>query len=437
MDNLKNMALFTAAKDGVPKSNPSNAPARVMQGRRKQLYRDQTGEFIRKQLGFAPDMWDCECEGLDSTDFFKKTKAVIRAAEMINANQTVSPEEYRTIIFESPKVDYVPKGAKVTFYNNVWIVTGTANIGSVTGGGYARRCNAIWYRRDFYGNILAEPFVVLKPDTRANDNKYNTYVVLAENYVNCIMQKNAFTENLRENTRIILGSSAYMVRGLNDFTEEFSDEGESTRLLYFSLYRAEPNADDDMENKIACGADFTAAVAITGASEMTTGSTQTLAATFIRNGEAEGSDEAYPISFEWTSSDTNVATVDANGNVTAIGAGTSEIRAVLAQNAEVQGNFTITVKNADTSPNLAFTGNVPQSIRQYDTAEITAAYFEDGKATDRAVEFSLEGAGGCYKASTDGNKISITAQAISKTPLKITASCEGISAVAEINLIGF
>ncbi len=437
MDNLKNMAFFGATKSGLPKSNPTNAPANVMRGRRKQIYRDQTGEFIRRQLGFAPDMWECECEGLDSTDFFKKTKAVIRAAEMINANQSVSPEEYRTLIFESPKVDYVPKGAKVTFYNNVWLITGTTNIGDVVGGGYARRCNAIWYRRDFYGNILTEPFVVLKPDTRANDNKYGTYVVLAENYVNCVMQKNAFTESLRENTRIILGSSAYMVRGLNDFTEEFSDEGQSTRLLYFSLYRAEPNADDDVENKIACGADFTAAVAIMGADEMTAGSTQSLTATFLRNGEATEGDEANPIGFVWSSSDESVATVGEGGNITAVSAGRCEIRAVLAQNTVAQGNFTLEVKNAAASPNLAFTGSVPQSIRQYDTAEITAVYFEDGKATDKAIEFTLEGAENCYKASKEGNGISITAQAISKTPLKITASCEEMSVAAEIKLIGF
>ena len=63
---------------------------------------------------------------------------------MVNPTQYLSPEEYRTLIFESPKVDYVPKGAKVTFYGNVWLVTGTTNIGSVTGNAYARRCNAIW-----------------------------------------------------------------------------------------------------------------------------------------------------------------------------------------------------------------------------------------------------------------------------------------------------
>ena len=436
MDELKSMAFF-GTNCGLPKNTPSNAPAGIMRGRRKQLYRDQTGDFIKKQLGFAPDMWECECEGLDGEDFFKKTKAVIRAAEMINANQYVSPEEYRTLIFESPKVDYVPKGAKVTFYGNVWLITGTGNIGSITGNAYARRCNAIWYRRDFYGNILAEPFVIVKPDTRANENKYSEYVVLAENYVNCIMQKNPFTENLRENTRIILGSSAYMVRGLNDFSEEFSESGESTRLLYFTLYRTEPNGDDDMKNKIACGADFSAEIALSGSAEMTVGGRQTVTASFVRNGETEEGDEAYPLDYAWSSSDEAIATVDDEGNVSAVGIGECEISATLKQNAELRGKLSITVTNASAIPNLAFVGAVPTSIRQSDSVTITAVYFEGGKATDKKVDFAFSGAEGCYAATVDGNSVTITAYQISGKPLTVTAYSGETRITAEINLIGF
>lgn len=437
MDDLKSMAFFGTHRNGLPKDNPSNAPAGIMKGRRKQLFRDQTGDFVKKQLGFAPDMWECECEGLDGTDFFKKKKAVIRAAEMVNPTQYLSPEEYRTLIFESPRVDYVPKGAKVTFYGNVWLVTGTANIGSVTGNAYARRCNAIWYRRDFYGNILAEPFVITKPDTRANENKYGEYIVLAENYVNCIMQKNAFTESLRENTRIILGSSAYMVRGLNDYSEEFSEEGESTRLLYFTLYRTEPNGDDDMKNKIACGADFAAELVINGAGEMSVGGEQKFSATFLRNGEATEGDESHPITIEWVSTDKNVVSIDGAGKAVATGVGTCEIQAVLAQNMECRSSLRVTVANAATSPNLAFAGAIPQSIRQYESATLTAVYFENGAATDKKAEFTFTGAEGRYSADVNGNAVTITAYEISGEPLKITATCEGRSADAKINLIGF
>mgnify|MGYP002223820216 CR=1 FL=1 len=65
---------------------------------------------------------------------------------------------------------------------------------------------------------------------------------------------------------------------------------------------------------------------------MTAGDAFQFTAASRRNGAEVENTEEHPIGYVWCSSDTNVATVDSKGVVTAVGEGTCQITAVLDQN---------------------------------------------------------------------------------------------------------
>ena len=79
--------------------------------------------------------------------------------------------------------------------------------------------------------------MVERSATRANANEYNIYEGLPDHYNSCIMQANPQTLGvLQENTRLVMGGAVYAVRGLSDYIREFTEDKDSVRLLYFSLY---------------------------------------------------------------------------------------------------------------------------------------------------------------------------------------------------------
>ncbi|MBQ7574701.1 MAG: leucine-rich repeat protein [Clostridia bacterium] len=79
---------------------------------------------------------------------------------------------------------------------------------------------------------------------------------------------------------------------------------------------------------------------------LVTGETSSLSATVAP-------EDAYDKSLTWTSSDNNVATVDENGNVTAIGVGTATVTATSKMESSVSATCNVTVTNPASSAEIA------------------------------------------------------------------------------------
>ena len=303
-----------------------------------------------------------------------------------------------------------------------------------------RRENATWCHYDYYGNIIKTGFVWAKNQELATSPKITDYIALLRGYQHCVMQRNADTECLHENDRIILGNNAYFVRGLDNFTQEFTDDIATNRLFYFDLSRTEPTENDDMVNKIAEGKSFKWVLDITGIGNMANDSSkkQTLTVKSIRNGVEVFSTDEYPISYTFTSLDPSVATVDNDGVITPQGAGSCYIVARLEQNPNITGDFLLFV--SDTAGDGIYWENPPQAaLAQTQSCTAQATYFNGGVATADPVTFSFSGAeAGAYGVElVDINGVTITCYKPCDTPLTVTATCNGKSISADITLLGY
>lgn len=441
MANQSENYIKNAAMQGnhTPCTNALNTPVQYA-NRQHQYYAKRTAQFIKARAQYASDFVQADVQGLVLDDFYKYVPTYIRFSDIASQSDTgtKSVDDVKVILFQEPTIDYFPIGAKLQTMGSTWLCTNPSNISSVHATAIVQRCNAAYSLYDYYGNILTEPIVVEKVAMASNDNSNPQNLVLMEGYFNVTCQLNENTRQLGQNQRIILGSKAYHITGFTDFIQEFTGDYDSVHVLRFSIRIEEPHPDDDLINHIANGGNYTFSAQLSGADKLNVGNTAQIAAIFIKNGDEVESTEEYPLTWLWTSSDSTVAEVDAEGNITAKTAGNAVITATLQENTAISASVEITVEDAAHEPYVAYTSAIPQYIRQYMSATLTAAYFENGLPTEQAITWTYSGAeSDNYTAQESGNTVMITCLGADDTPLVVTATCAGQSASVEIKLEGY
>lgn len=432
-DNIDNIRVFSGKQmDGVWTDGES-----IYTDRKKQYLAHPTTRFVQKYAKYASDYFEAEVQGLNPEDFYDTGWYKIRASDLIGPSTSTNIiEGYKNILFENPAVDYVPRGAKLMFLNSTWLAVNPSNSSSVSGNTVARLCDANWKFYDYYGNIVSEPFCLQKVNLEGSQNDYTKYMVLADNYSYCLMQYNKNSKNLRENTRMILGDAAYAVRGLNNFSQEFTNDEDSIHMIYFVLYRDEPSMMDDMVNKVADAGAFSWNIFVTGNDQMTVGQTQQLTASSLRNGIVPDTTE-YPVSYLWSSSDDTILTVDEQGNLEAKAEGTAIITVALEQNPAITAEFSMQIEQATSTPYVAFTEISQTMIAEGESATIRAAGFTNNAPTGEIISFVFSGPSVAdFSSDVNGNAATVTCWRASDTPLTVTATGNSGTATCELWLIG-
>ena len=434
---IKDMAF--SAGVSAPANLPLNKPSQY-NDRQHQYMARQTVKYVDDRAKYASDYVKARVQGLARDDFYTWLTTFIRLADIaaLSASASKNIDDIKVILFKEPSIDYFPIGAKIETMGSTWLCTNPSNLSSVHGTAIVQRCNAAYNSYDYYGNIVTEPIVVEKALMASNDNNSPQNIVLMDGYFNVTCQLNDNTKWLGQNQRLILGSKAYHITGYTDFIQEFTGDYESIHILKFTIRVEEPTIDDDLINHIANGYNYTFGAKVSGVTSLSVGQTTQLKAEFIKNGVAVPATEEYPLTWEWRSSDESIATVDANGNVTAKTAGNVRIYIDLQECSGTTAYLDLSIEEADTSNNVAFIGNVQPSLTQYRTAVLQAGYYENGVLSGETVEWSFSGAQeSAYHAVVDGNQVSITCLLPDSTPLHITASYGEYSAEADIVLEGY
>lgn len=404
------------------------------EGRHPQLYAWQTASFYQRQAPYATDYFQCTSQGVNPDNFYAYYPCNIRLSDILNPSAGSNLiEDYKLAIWADPPLNFISLGAKVNVGKNIYLVSNPSNQSSVLASAVLRRCNAYYNFLDYYGNILHEPFVWTKENIRANQNQFQDNMVLVGGHQQCIMQINPNTRNVSHNTRMILGSQAYQVTGLVDFLKEFTNDGESEHLMMFDLHQVEPNANDDMNNQVAGGLSFQWEILIDGLPTMAQNTSYLFSAASIRNGETPTRE----VSYLWESSNTQVATVDSNGEVRAVSPGDCVITCTLSQNTNIQTNFPLSVSEQVESY-ISFGDQLSDKIGQFQSAMITACVYENGAPSAVNVEWSLSGPDeSCYASQVNGNTISITCYFPSSIPLIVEASYQDMKAKTQVQLEGY
>lgn len=418
----------------------TNTPKRYAD-RQKRYFHSETADFISRYAKYGSDVVKARIQGVYQDKPFEWTNAIIRIADEVRPSSSIQREfdDYKMILVESPRIEYIQQGTKFDTMGSIWIAMNPMNVSRSTGECAIRRCKAVWNHLDYYGNVLSEPMVVDNARASASESDSQQWERDTKGYFNIICQKNAETSQLNTNSRIMLGSGVYRITGYTDFLQEFTGDYDSVRLLQFTARYEEPNEQlDDKINHIADGKSFSWNIEITGSTNVSSGDSKKLTAVSTRNGTKIVSTEENPISYIWTSSDPEIATVDATGLVTGVSDGEAVITATLAQNPAYSAERSVTVAGSAAEPHVSFLSTIPERINAYQSLTIEAAYFEDGEKTEETVRWSFGGAEkGSYSVEVDGNAATINVWSGSVESLVITAKHGSHEAEASVQLFEF
>lgn len=407
---------------GMPrgKSNRTNRDGSL----RTQFFQNETQAYTQEMGIYASNVYAADCQGLNPNDFYGWSRIKIRSirAAQAQTGETMPDDWQRIYIIDPARYTYIPQGAMLKYADNTWVVYKGKNMEAILGAAIVRRCNAVINVLDWYGNIVTVPMSYSKMGTLGNAPHTTENTITSKNYIACICQLNEYSRQFHENTRIILGDTAYAMRGLDDFTREFTDDPNSVHLLTFTIERVEVQPFDNIELGVADYGGFKWELHVDWNNSMRTGMTQTLSVTSKRNNETVVSDDEHHIGYYYESTDESVLTVDEYGVVTAVDEGEADIIVTLAQNPNIVKTVHIEVPATETEY-VAFTTTLPKTMHEYDRITVSAAYFENGEATQETVEFTFAGPeDGTYTAAQmDTNTYMVTSYHASQKPLTITA----------------
>lgn len=406
---------------------------------RPQYLANETQAYIQEMGQYASNVFAADCQGLNPDDFFEWKRVQLRSVRAAQAQtgSTMPGDWQRIHIINPANYTYLPQGAMLKYADNTWIVFKDKNIAAFQGQAIVRRCNAVVNLLDWYGNIVSLPISYAKMETLGNAPHTTENTITSKNYIACICQLNEYSEKFTENTRIILGKTAYAMRGLDDFTREFTDDPDSAHLLTFTIERVELQSYDSAEYGVADYYGFSWEIEVDFKNSMLDGTTQKLSPLSRRNGVAVTDSDEHPISYYYESSDETVLTVDDYGVVTAVGEGKATITVFLDQNEDKFATVEIEVPAAE-EEYVAFTTTLPKYLHEGNSLTVKAAHFVASEDAGDNIDFSFSGAlPGAYTITpaNEPNTFLLTAYHAAPSPLRIVAECGGYSAEEEIYLI--
>ena len=431
-NSIKNGLLTSSRLNNVVTNAPANTSPKWSK------YNDEASAYYHEYAPYASNVFEAEIQGLDYNDFYAWTKVHLRSSNVINPSTGENlSTSWQSILILDKTVDFIPIGAYVKYNNSTWIVYNPDNIASPTGNTIVIRCNTTYNTLDYYGNIVKTPMFFAKGTVLASSPYYMEFSATLDGYQHVIMQLNEVTEKITNNTRIILGKSAFGMYGVSDFPEEFTGDPNSCHIFRADLRLQETINADDLINHVADAKYFRFEIDVGGNGVMYEGEPQTLLVTARRNGEVVVSTEENPITYVWTSSDETVATVDKNGVVTPIFAGYCQITCSVKENPSITNVFGINVVERESQTYIDFITPIPDEIRSFETLDIEAVYYENGQQTADAIEYTLTRANeNSYSYTVNDNILTIQTYEPSEAPLEITASCNGESMTTKIRIIG-
>lgn len=442
MADVQKMARDSAMLNGTTPYLKSGS-SRYDEGLKKQYFANQT-RFYADEIGeIASNVYDAQCQGIGSGDWYDYTPVRIRVspAAIASTGETMPDDWQKLHVLKPLGVDTVPIGAYLTFAGNTWIVYKGRNMGSVMGDGIIRRCNSVINVLDYYGNIVPVPMSYAKMGTLGNASHATENSIVAKNYISCICQLNEYSAAFAENTRIILGKTAYSMRGLNDFTREFTDDQDSVHLLTFTIERSAPLPQDSLEKQCADYNSFRWEIFANAPTRLPKGGTGQITVSSKRMGVTVHSTEEHPISYIYESSNPLFATVDENGVITAktfpfSGSRTVSFTVSLEQNPEIMQTVTVEI-NGTNVRFVAFTTGVPSTLAEQESVVIQAMYYA-GNEELPGEELTLTCSGPPAQLygveDYGGNTWKITAYGACNTPLVVTVTKQaGLSVEATVS----
>lgn len=259
----------------------------------------------------------------------------------------------------------VARGLYYQFYNSWWICNEFGHFSGIAQDAGLRRCNNVLKIVDpENGSVFSAPCVV-DYDMSSPSVQVSRYILTPNNHATVMVQGNVNTLRLfKTNTRYVLSGRPFKLYGYQNALNLNLTTDYDT-LLYLDLYLDEIHDGDDLEVGLAYNGDYNYKVKI-NSKPMTlpNGGTGTVTADVTLNGIEVNR------TVVWSTSNTEVLTIDQNGKYTVVGADgqTADIIATLSGNDDIKNNITITVGAQSVNPKIYLDPAFNQ-IREYQTIE--------------------------------------------------------------------
>ena len=300
-------------------------------------------------------------------------------------------------------------GMKAELHDCIWLGYNTRNIAGLTTSITIRRCDNVLNFVDEFGNVTSEPFVFDKYTVLNSTNiaKPADPATLINGYKNAWIQYNDITATLRTNDRFIIQGQAFVVRGVDYYSRQTTNEQNTVKLISFVLAKTEETEGDDLINNIANADAYVWTISvdaqsITGA----VGQTGNVGAELFHRGLKN---TEYNILY--TSSDTSVVSVDAEGNYEILAEGNATISCTFSENENVTATVMVTGTDQAESVMLVLNPEVKR-LKQHESASITAKLMQGSTELATAVTFEPSGVpSGYYTFSQTENTATIKCNA--------------------------
>lgn len=427
-------------------SAPTNNPSQY-KDRQHEYLNGRNKNFSQRRAYLANDYVIADIQGLNPDDFYEWTAKYVRFSDIAQSSSmaTRKTDDWKEVMFPQEPIDYFPIGGKIVTMGSTWLNVNPSNMGSAYATAIMARCNSSYNSYDYYGNIVTEPIYVGSYEIRKTATYTEVYHInLMDGNIQITCQYNDVTKKLGETKRLVIGSKVYYITGYADYIQEFTGDRNSVHLLTFTARVEEPTQYDDMTvNFIANGNTEHFSAAMNIPAQMIVGEERFARPVFVHNETQINSTSDKPVTWVYTTSDANVATIADTGKITAIGAGEVTITATLVQNPNVFVSSELTVlAAAGDVGSIRFAEYKDTTLTQFMPETFSARYYNRlGAVTNNALTWELSGADYktdyTYGISDDTFSIVITCIRPSKTPLIVTASCQGVSASITLSLEGY
>lgn len=439
---VQNIRAFTR---GYASAVKTNTPVRY--GTRQHEYLNGRNKiFSQNRAYLANDYNEANVQGLNPDDFYEWQYVYVRFSDISQSSSmaTRKTDDWKEVMFPQRAIDYYPIGAKLITLGNTWLNINPSNMGSAYATAIMARCNSSYNSYDYYGNVITEPLYIGAYEIRKSATQTEAFhITLMDGNIQVTCQLNDVTKKLGETKRLVIGSKIYFITGFADYMQEFTGDRDSAHLLTFTARVEEPTKDDDMTVNFIAGGNLEHFEAVIDAPKAVfIGGNAQIKPVFVHNENVVASTEQYPVTWEFISSDENVAQIANNGQITAISAGTFTATAILKENPNVTASVEIEIVDTAGEPHIVFEEYKDSTISQYTANTYTAHYYnENGVQTAEPLEWTFSGADYAtdyvYGVAQDGQSVVVTCIRPSATPLNITASHDGVSATISVMLEGY
>lgn len=360
---------------------------------------------LQELVDYTFDNASTYCEGIEEEMSFgtlQFKQCNVRVTTLVDAKtgQRVN-DDYKKIIFKD--INYNPSlGTRYRFDDNIWIVFSTDNMKTDTSAIYVRRCNNTMNWQDDYGKIHREPCII---DYKVNETQpfrqQKVDIPTGRIWVQC--QLNDWTKSVNINNRFIFNGNPYKIRELHKFdkTKTF-DENSSNIISFYADYDLKAT-DDNFELEIANYKKYSYEIISEDRIIGKIGDVNKISYSVVLNNDIINES----VSFE--SDNTDITTVDSNGNYQIISSGECNIVLKMINNNDITKNIkVISSEDIKDEYNDVITPNI-KNIKLNQTQDFYIYEYKNGVVQDTTFDISC-----CnipcsnYKFKTDGNKFFIT-----------------------------